>query len=127
MKKTIIIGLSLTLGVALIATVALARGPGFSRGFGSGPGCGTPPISNLTAEQSAQITALRDAFLKETESLQKELYTKRTELRTLWSNTNPDQAAITAKQKEMFSLQSQLQEKGTAMGQLLYSTKLHQW
>jgi len=114
MKKTIIIGLSLTLGIALIATMALARGPGFSRGFGAGAGYGTPPIPNLTADQSAQIQALRDSFLKETEPLQKELYAKGQELRTLWSNTNPDQAAITAKQKEIFNLQSQLQGKATS-------------
>ena len=84
MKKTIIIGLSLVLGLALVATVALAWGPGFSGGFGAGPGYGTPPIPNLTADQSAQIQALRDSFLKENESLQKELYAKGQELRKLW-------------------------------------------
>ena len=109
MKKTIIIGLSLALVSALVATVVLAWGPGFGRGFGPGPGgfagpaglawgpgfgpgfsrgfgpaYGVPPIPNLTAEQSAQIQALRDAFLKEIEPLQKELYTKGTELRNLW-------------------------------------------
>jgi Spy/CpxP family protein refolding chaperone len=59
---------------------------------------------------------LRDGFLKEIESLQKELYTKGTELRNLWQSPNPDQAAITAKQKEIFNLQSQLQEKATNLG-----------
>jgi Spy/CpxP family protein refolding chaperone len=118
MKKTMIIGLSLVLGLALVATVALAWGPGFGppgRGFG-GPAYGVPPIPNLTTEQSAQIQALRDGFLKEIEPLQKDLYTKRTELRTLWSSPNPDQAAIAAKQKEIFNLQSQLQEKATNLG-----------
>ena len=116
MKKTIIIGLSLVLGLALVATVALAWGPGFGPGFGrgfGGPAYGVPPIPDLTAEQSAQIQALRDGFLKEIESLQKELYTKGTELRNLWQSPNPDQAAIAAKQKEIFNLQSQLQEKAT--------------
>ena len=69
MKKTIIIGLCLTLALALIGTVALARGPGFGRGFGpgfgAGPGSDYPAIPNLTAEQSAQIKALQEAFLKE--------------------------------------------------------------
>jgi Spy/CpxP family protein refolding chaperone len=119
MKKTMIIGLSAVLGLALVATVALAWGPGFGPGFGrgfGGPAYGVPPIPNLTADQTAQIQALRDAFLKEIEPLQKDLYTKRTELRSFWSSTNPDQAAITAKQKEMFNLQSELQEKGTNLG-----------
>jgi Spy/CpxP family protein refolding chaperone len=119
MKKTMIIGLSLVLGFALVATVALAWGPGFGPGFGrgfGGPAYGVPPIPNLTAEQSAQIQALRDGFLKEAEPLQKELYTKGTDLRSLWSSPKPDQAAIAAKQKEIFNLQSQLQEKATNLG-----------
>ena len=119
MKKTTIVGLGLILVLALVATVALARGPGFGPGFGRGfgePASGVPPIPNLTGEQSAQIQALRDGFLKEIEPLQKEVYTKGTELRNLWQSPNPDQATIAAKQKEMFSLQSQLQEKATNLG-----------
>ena len=110
MKKTTVVGLGLVLALALAATAALAWGPGFGRGFG-GPGFGSPPIPNLTAEQSAQIQALRDSFLKEMEPLQNVLWTKRTELRTLWSNPNTDPAEITAKQKEIWDLQSNLQEK----------------
>ena len=119
MKKTIIIGLSRVLGVALVATVALAWGPGFGPGFGRGPGgpaYGVPPIPNLTDEQSAQIKALRDGFLKEIEPLQKELYAKGQELRTFWQAPNPDQAAITAKQKEISDLRFNLQEKATSLG-----------
>jgi Spy/CpxP family protein refolding chaperone len=125
MKKTIIVGLSMVLALALVATVALAwgpgfgpgsgRGPGFGRGFG-GPANGVPPIPDLTADQSAQIQAMRDSFLKEIEPLQKELYAKRTELRTLWVAPNADPAAITTKQKEIADLQSTLQEKSTNLG-----------
>jgi Spy/CpxP family protein refolding chaperone len=110
MKKTTIVGLGLLLALALATTAALAWGPGFGRGFG-GPGNGSPPLPNLTAEQSAQIQALRDSFLKEMEPFQNDLWTKRTELRTLWSNPSTDPAAITAKQKEIWDLQSNLQEK----------------
>ena len=113
MKKTMIVGLSLTLALALMTTAALAWGPGFGRGFGAGPGYGTPPIPNLTAEQSSQIQALQKAHLDEIAPLQEELYKKRTELRSLWLTPNPDQAAITAKQKEILNLQSKLQEKAT--------------
>lgn len=124
MKKTFVIGAGVVLGVALVATVALAFGPwsgpwsgpgfgpGFGRGFG-GPAYGVPPIPNLTAEQSAKIQALRDGFLKDVEPLQRELYTKEMEVRSLWSAQNPDKAAIEAKQKEISNLQSQLQEKAT--------------
>jgi len=113
MKKTMIVGLSLMLALALVATVALARGPGYGGGYGMGPGYGTPPIPNLTAEQSSQIQALQKAHLDEIAPLQEELYKKRTELRSLWLTPNPDQAAITAKQKEILNLQTNLQEKGT--------------
>jgi Spy/CpxP family protein refolding chaperone len=119
MKKTTLIGLGVALGLALVATVALAWGPGFRPAFGPGfrgPAYGIPPIPNLTAKQSAQIQALRDGFLKEIEPLQKELYTKATELRSLWSSPSPDRDGITARQKEIFSLQSQLQQKATNLG-----------
>jgi len=114
MKKTMIIGLSLVVALALMATVASARGPGFGHGFG-GPGYGSPPIPNLTAEQSAQIQTLRDGFLKEAEPLQKELYAKGQEFRQLWATPNADAAAIKAKQDEIFSLRTQLQEKTTSL------------
>lgn len=119
MKKTAIVGLCGILALALAATVALAWGPGFGpwfgRGFG-GPVNGVPPISDLTAEQSAQIQPLRDGFLKEIDPLRKDLFTKGTELRTLWSSPNPDATAVTAKQKEILDLQSKLQEKATTLG-----------
>jgi Spy/CpxP family protein refolding chaperone len=113
MKKTTIIGLSLTLALALMATAALARGPGYGGGYGMGPGYGSPAIPNLTAEQSSKIQALQKAHLDEIAPLREELFKKSTELRSLWLSQNPDQAAITAKQKEILNLQTQLQEKGT--------------
>jgi Spy/CpxP family protein refolding chaperone len=111
MKKITIIGLSLMLALALMATAALAWGPG--RGYGMGAGYGTPAIPNLTVEQSSKIQALQKAHLDEIAPLQQDLFKKRTELRSLWLNQNPDSAAITAKQKEILNLQTQLQEKGT--------------
>ena len=111
MKKTTIIGLSLVMVVALMATAAFAWGPG--RGYGMGPGYGTPAIPNLTAEQSSQIQVLQKAHLDEIAPLREELFKKSTELRSLWLIQNPDQAAITAKQKEILNLQTNLQEKGT--------------
>ena len=119
MKKTTIIVLGLVLGLALVATVALAWGPGFGprfgRGFG-GPADAVPPIPNLTAEQSAQIKALREGFLKENEPLQKELYAKGQELRELWATQSSDPAAIKAKQNEISDIRSQLQDKATNLG-----------
>jgi len=112
MKKTVILGLSLVLAGALMASAALA-GPGYGRGFGAGYGYGYPAIPNLTADQSAKIQALQKAHLDEASPLQQQLLAKRTELRTLWLSPKPDQASIAAKQKEILSIQSTLQEKAT--------------
>jgi Spy/CpxP family protein refolding chaperone len=144
MKKSFFIGAGVVLGLAMVASVALALGPGFGPGFGpgSGPGYGqgfgpgfgpgaggpgygprfggpgyeTPPIPNLTAEQSAKIQSLREGFLKDIEPLQKALSQDQIEMRSLWSAKNPDKNAITAKQREISTLQSQLQEKTTNLG-----------
>ena len=79
-------------------------------------GIRVPPILDLTAEQSAQIQALRDDFQKEIEPLQEELYTKGAEFRDLWLSSDPDQAALFAKQQEISQLQTGLWEKATILG-----------
>ena len=109
MKRIVIIGLGLSLAVALVAGFALAWGPGFGRGFGFGP-----PFGNLPPEQSSQIQALRQAYLKEIEPLQDQLWSKGAELQKLWSTPNADPATVVAKQKEIFDLRTQLQGKANS-------------
>jgi len=118
MRKTFIFGVCLTIGFALTATGAFAWGPGFgpkfARGFG-GPASGVPPFPDLTAEQSSQIQALRDEFQKQIEPVQGKLFTKRVEFRDLLLSQNPDQAALKAKQKEIWDLQSKLREQAVGL------------
>ncbi len=121
MKKTIIA----VLAVALLAVAGVAmaqgwgRGPGMGYGPGMGPGPGYGPGMawgsglNLTPEQTQKMEALRESHLKETLPLRNELQIKQLELRTLWAQTNPDQAKILAKQKELNAFREQLQEKAT--------------
>ncbi len=117
MKKTIVA----VLVVALLVTAGVAMAQGWGRGPGYGPGSGPGygprgawgPGLNLTPEQSQKMQALQEGFLKETLPLRNELQIKQLELRTLWAQTNPDQAKILAKQKEINALRGQLQEKGT--------------
>jgi zinc resistance-associated protein len=111
MKKKSIIGVGLVLAVALMATVAFAGGMG--RGFGTGYGYGYPAIPNLTPEQSSKIQALQKAHLDEITPLQQDLLKKKIELRSLWLSPTPDQAKITALQKEILNLQAKITEKGT--------------
>jgi Spy/CpxP family protein refolding chaperone len=117
MKKAtaVMMTVAALLFVAAMATSASAFG------WGRGPGCGYGPRGDfggfagveLTADQRAQIQSMRDAQFKETELLREQMFAKRDEVRKLWLEANPDQAAITAAQKEMRSLRDQLQDKMT--------------
>jgi|YelNatPaOPRAMG01_1025707.scaffolds.fasta_scaffold44608_6 Spy/CpxP family protein refolding chaperone len=111
MKRMILLTLSLLLVLGLAVSSVMA-GPGYGRGFNA-PGYGYPAIPNLTAEQSAKIQALQKKYLDETAPLQQQLLAKRTELRSLWLNPQPDQAKITVLQKEVLNLQSKIAEKST--------------
>jgi Spy/CpxP family protein refolding chaperone len=101
--------------VAVAASLAMAgpRGPG----RGMGPNSGMCPMVmsglDLTAEQTQQLQAMRETWLKEASPLQNELFSKRTEMRLLWSEANPNREKITAKQQEIFELQRRLQENAT--------------
>lgn len=107
MKKLSI--LTATLVFLLIASLAFAGGWG--RGYGVAPYAASN--LNLTAEQSGKLQALRETYLNEVTPLQNQLFSRRAEMQMLWAKQNPDQQAITAKQKEIFELQQQLQEKST--------------
>lgn len=97
------------------ATIAMA-GPCRS-GNAVGPGYGMGPNAlaklNLTDEQVAKTQTLREAHLRETIPPRNQLFSKRAELRLLWTQTSPDQEKIIAKQKEINELRGQLQEKAT--------------
>ena len=134
MKKTLAIVGILFLAVA-IAIPVLAFGPGSGRGRGmgigylNGPGSGKGQgmgigylnrgvpycqgLSNLTAEQSAKLSELREQSQKEVTPLRSELINKRAELRVLWTQASPDGAAINAKQKEINDLRAKIQERNT--------------
>src|SRR4030042_4798344 len=85
-KKTVMaIGVRAALLVA--ASLALAWGPGYGKGAGyaAGPysrGCWYAPGINLTAEQTAKLNSLQQAFLNETLPMRNEMATKALELRT---------------------------------------------
>jgi zinc resistance-associated protein len=111
MKKNILIGMVAVLALGLVASTAMAWGPGYGRGQGYGPQNGCPAVSNLTAEQTSRIQAIQQANFQELTPLREQLFAKRTELRNLWVTQNPDQAKITALQKDMLNIRAQLQEK----------------
>jgi zinc resistance-associated protein len=104
--------------IALVAALAIpvyayGRGWGRGRGMGIGPGARQAPlcynVPNLTPEQSARLTELREQRDEEALPLKNELIAKRAELRNLWLQENPDEAAIKAKQQEINDLGNKLQ------------------
>jgi Spy/CpxP family protein refolding chaperone len=96
---------------------AFRGGPGMGPGSGMGPGYGMGPCwtgaLDLTQEQQAQIQARQAAFQKDAAPLRENLFAKKMELRNMWTRTNPEDAKVLAKQKEIQTLQTQLQEKAT--------------
>jgi Spy/CpxP family protein refolding chaperone len=70
-------------------------------------------MPNLTAEQSAKLKELRDQRDQEAQPIRNEMIAKRAELRNLWLQGNPDEAAIKAKQQEINDLRNKLQDTMT--------------
>ena len=112
MKKTVV-AIGFVGIMALTAATAFAWGPGMGRGYGSGygPGGAAP---NLSAEQIEKIQKIQNDRYAEMASVRNEMFTKRTELRNLFHEPVLDQAKIAAKQKEIATLQAQMQEKALA-------------
>jgi Spy/CpxP family protein refolding chaperone len=108
MKKTAVM-MSLILAVALMATAAFA-GPWGGRFYGMGP-----MVPSLTPDQSQKVLALQQAQLERITPVQQELFSKKTELRSLWLTQNPDQAKINSLQKEIFDLVDQIQKESTSL------------
>ncbi|MCX5825648.1 MAG: Spy/CpxP family protein refolding chaperone [Deltaproteobacteria bacterium] len=111
-----------TLTVMAVLFVAAVATSAFAFGWGRGPGygpCGRgdfqgPAGLNLTPEQTAKFKEMRETQWNEMKPLREQIFAKRDAIRKLWLAPNPDQAAITAAQKEMRSLRDQIQDKTTA-------------
>ena len=101
--------------LVLVASWAVAGPGGGWGGHGMAPGYGmrSQGIPDLTPEQSQKLQELRQSYFNEIGPLQNQMFSKRAEMRMLWTQPNPDAAQITAKQKELQVLENQLREKAT--------------
>ena len=102
MRKAIfilVITLILTVAVMPASASRYGRGPGADHGYGKD--ITAIPDLNLTVEQKAQITLLRETFLKDVKPLRDKLFSKRGDLKLLWRDKNPNQAKILATQKQI--------------------------
>jgi zinc resistance-associated protein len=109
MKKVIVFSVA----IVLAASSAWAFRGGCGMGAGSGMNPYFASTLGLTEDQKAQIQLKQQAFQEEIGPLRDKLFSTKMELRNLWAEASPDQAKITAKQKQIQALQAQIQEKGT--------------
>jgi len=104
--------------ISLVAALALSLTLGLAAASwarpGGGMGGGMMGGMNLTPDQAGKFFDLKEKFHNDTASVRKQMMIKHAELAALWKAEKPDQAAITAKQKEVNALRDQMQEKRTA-------------
>jgi zinc resistance-associated protein len=95
-------------------------GPGYmmQQGWGGGPwGYGAPGYQgDLSDDQIARLDKERQDFYQATESLREALVQKELELRSELAKAEPDAQKAAALQKEISSLQSQLDQKRLDQG-----------
>ncbi|MBW2028600.1 MAG: Spy/CpxP family protein refolding chaperone [Deltaproteobacteria bacterium] len=109
MKKIMIA--SMFLVVALMVSGAMAG----SRGERAGKGERSAWFKdlNLTEEQKGKIDTLRQSLRDDMAPLRNEMVKKRTELKLLWMEDNPDAAKIKAKQREIRDLGAKIEDRLT--------------
>jgi Spy/CpxP family protein refolding chaperone len=107
MKKysSLIVALAL---VTMIGTVAYARS-GWGGGYGMGSGYG---YNQATPEQQEAFAKFQNGTLQD----RKDLAAKSIELRTLYSQPNPDQAKVMALQNDINDLRTQISKKAIEAG-----------
>jgi Spy/CpxP family protein refolding chaperone len=106
-KITLAVLLALTLTLGLAAS-------SWARPCGGGMGGGMMGAMNLSPDQAGKLFDLKEKFKNDPAATRKQMMVKHAELAALWKAEKPDQAAITAKQKEVNALRDQMQEKRTA-------------
>ena len=112
--KTSKISLAVVLALALTMGLAASSWARPGGGMGGGMGCGMMGAMNLTPDQAGKFFDLKEKFHNDTVAVRKGMMVKHAELAALWKAEKPDQAAITAKQKELNALRDQMQEQRTA-------------
>lgn len=110
MMKKIVIAVLVTIMVAAAITAGYAIGPNAYWGNCSPGSCAG--YNNLTPEQKAKVEALQ----QEIQPLREQMFAKRSELRALMTQQNPDWNAIEQTRKEMAELRTQIQKKAFESG-----------
>ena len=111
-KKTVVFGLVVLMLLGVAYAFAKGADPGSGHTWGRcSEGGDSGKTSSLTPEQRTQLQEMRRKFHDETSQLRESIFSKRQELRSLWSDPNADPKVIINKEKEVRELQDQMQDK----------------
>lgn len=111
MKRGLIAGLVVAM-IAVVVAAAFAFGPGYGQGRGAGYGICQGAAGTVTPEQSQKFGKFQTDILP----LKQKMLQLRTELMTLRAQTPTDWNAISAKQKEMVDVRTEIQKRMTESG-----------
>ena len=111
MKKGLIASLIVAL-VAVGVTAAFAFGPGYGMGMGEGYGTCPQAGGTVSPDQSQKFAKFQSDILP----LKQKMLQLRTDLMTLRAQTPTDWNAISAKQKEMVDVRTEIQKRATESG-----------
>lgn len=115
MKKLVTIVLAVAvMGLGTHAFAGMGRGGwhhGSGMGMGQGMGNRCPAMQNLSAEDMEKVNAERTAFWNALEPIRTQIREKHFALRTEMSKTPADSEKISALEKEITELRSQMDEK----------------
>ncbi len=95
------------------------------------PFCGKASELNLSLEQTKALELLQQSYLRETQLLRSQLFTKRLEIRDLLTHPDHKTELIRNKHMELAEIQSKIEEKGLdyllKVRQLLTPEQLRLW
>lgn len=115
MRRITLSHITLTTALAalalLLSPLAIAWGPGAGPGARGDRGARLTQLLDLTADQQAALTDLRDAHQAEVAVFHEQVRTKSDQLRALWRAAKPDRAAILALTHEVNTAKLALQLK----------------
>lgn len=111
MKRGLIAGLIVLL-VAVAVTGVFAFGSGYGQGMGVGNGTCLYGGGTLTTDQSQKFVQFQSDILP----LRQKMFELRTEIMILRAQTPTDWNAISAKQKEMVDVRTEIQKRAAESG-----------
>jgi len=98
-------------GIAAVVFLLLFATSVFAFGPGGGPGMAGNRGIDLSKEQQDKMWQLKEKFNSDTSAIRYEMFQKRNELRTLFTDPKATEAQILAKEKEVNALRQKMHDR----------------